>query len=51
MLQKEILKRWKVDLQEIIFKYTNKEVYISPLCEILRGAYDGKIIKASRTYF
>lgn len=51
MLQKEILKRWKVDLQEVILKYPDKEVYISLLCEILRGAYDEKKIGSLRSYF
>lgn len=50
-LQKEILKRWKVDLQEVILKYPDKEVYISLLCEILRGAYEDKKILSPRSYF
>ncbi len=51
MLQKEILKRWKVDLQDLIIKYPDKEVYIELICEIIRGAYDDKKIEHPRSYF
>jgi hypothetical protein len=51
MLQKEILKRWKVDLQDVIFKYPDKEVYVALLWEILRGSYDEKKILHPRNYF
>lgn len=50
-LHKEILKRWKIDMQDVLMKYAKKELYIELLCEILRGAYDNTVIKAPRAYF
>jgi len=51
ILQKEIKKRWKEDIKDIILKYPEKDVYIEIICEILRGAYDERNIKAPRAYF